>query len=124
VRLGTLYLAYGYALIPLSLAAWMAFTLAVVAPNLSYIPRVLSDPLGWGWDLFATRETTWTWVPLGLLPWAQVGLVLAGLWGSVRAARRAVTAAIGEAGAGHRGLAPVVAHQALLAWVFLALYLS
>ena len=116
--------SYAYALIPLSLAAWMAFTLAVVAPNLSYIPRVLSDPLGWGWDLFGTRETTWTWVPLGLLPWAQLGLLVAGLWGSVRAARQIVTDALGESGAGRRGLLPVAGFLALLAWAFLALYLG
>ena len=124
LRLGKLFVAYAYALIPLSLAAWMAFTLAVVLPNLSYIPRVLSDPLGWGWDLFGTRETTWTWVPLGLLPWAQLGLLLAGLWGSVRAAREIVRDALGEAEAARRGLVPLAGFLGLLAWAFLALYLG
>lgn len=120
---GRLFVAYAYALIPLSLTAWMAFTLAVVLPNLSYIPRVLSDPMGWGWDLFGTRETTWTWVPLGALPWAQLTLLLVGLWGSIRAARGIVAATLGRA-AGWQALVPPAAFLVAIAWAFLALYLG
>ncbi len=138
VRLGTLFVDYAYALIPLSLGAWMAFTLAVLLPNLSYIPRVLSDPLGWGWDLFGTRETTWKWVPLGVLPWAQLVLLLTGLWGSIRGAHGIVGEALGAAhprlrrtqasGLGtrpaRRGLIPLAAFLVAIAWAFLALYLG
>ncbi len=124
VRLGRLFVDYAYALIPLSLAAWMAFTLAVVLPNLSYIPRVLSDPLGWGWDLFGTRETTWRWVPLGVLPWAQLILLLVGLWGSIRVAHGIVREALGEATATPRGLIPLAIFLVAIAWAFLALYLG
>ena len=122
-RLGTLFVRYAYALVPLSLAAWMAFTLAVVLPNLAYIPRVLSDPLGWGWDLFGTRETRWTWVPLGALPWAQLALLLLGVWGSIRAAHGIAGEALGPAAA-RRGLVPVGAFIVAIAWVFVALYLG
>jgi hypothetical protein len=122
-RLGTLFVRYAYALVPLSLAAWMAFTLAVVLPNLSYIPRVFSDPLGWGWDLFGTRETTWTWVPLGALPWAQLALLLVGVWGSIRAAHGIAGEALGPAAA-RRGLVPVGAFIVAIGWVFVALYLG
>jgi len=121
-RLGRLFVDYAYALIPLSLAAWMAFTLAVVLPNLSYIPRVLSDPLGWGWDLFGTRETTWTWVPLGVLPWAQLLLLLLGLWGSIRVGHAIVGEALGDARAARRGLIPLAGFLVAVAWAFLALY--
>ncbi|MBI4590674.1 MAG: cupredoxin domain-containing protein [Candidatus Rokubacteria bacterium] len=124
VGLGRLFVDYAYALIPLSLAAWMAFTLAVVLPNLSYIPRVLSDPLGWGWDLFGTREVAWAWVPLGVLPWAQLALLLVGLWGSVRTARPIVTEALGEGRAARRGLVPLTGLLVVIAWAFLALYLG
>ncbi|MBI3077698.1 MAG: cupredoxin domain-containing protein [Deltaproteobacteria bacterium] len=123
VRLGRLFVDYAYALIPLSLAAWMAFTLAVLLPNLSYIPRVLSDPFGWGWDLFGTRETTWAWVPLGLLPWAQLVLLLVGLWGSIRTAHGIVEGALGEAKAG-RGLVPLASFLVAIASGFLSLYLG
>ena len=122
-RIRKLFVDYAYALIPLSLAAWMAFTLAVVLPNLSYIPRVVSDPLGWGWDLFGTRESTWTWVPLGVLPWAQLALLLVGLWGSIRVADGIVVEALGRVAA-RRGVAPLAAFLVSIAWAFLALYLA
>jgi hypothetical protein len=123
-RIRRLFVDYAYALIPLSLGAWMAFTLAVILPNLSYIPRVLSDPLGWGWDLFGTREMAWTWVPLGVLPWAQLVLLLLGLWGSIRAAQAIVGEALGAGRAARRGLIPLAAFLVAVAWAFLALYLG
>lgn len=52
-----LFVDYAYALIPLGLAAWIAFTLGFVLVNGSYALVVLSDPLGWGWDLFGTAST-------------------------------------------------------------------
>ena len=124
VRLGKLFVEYAYAVVPLSLGAWMAFTLAVVFPNLSYIPRVVSDPFGWGWDLFGTRATTWTWMPLGLVPWAQLVLLLVGLWGSVRAARHIVAQTLGDGQAARRGLVPLAALLVAITWGFVALYLG
>lgn len=124
VPLLRLFVDYAYALLPLSLGAWMAFTLMVVVPNLSYVPRVLSDPLGWGWDLFGTRETTWTWMPVAALPWMQLALVVAGLWGSVRAARASVAHAFTDPAAARRALVPLVMFLAAIAWAFLALYLG
>ncbi|MBI2217713.1 MAG: 4Fe-4S binding protein [Candidatus Rokubacteria bacterium] len=121
-KLSRLFVDYAYALLPVSLGAWMAFTLAVVAPNLSYVPRVLSDPLGWGWDLFGTRETTWTWMPVAALPWLQLGLVLAGLWGSVRAARAIVAEVIAEPRARRRALLPLTLLLVAIAWAFVTLY--
>ena len=124
VPLGRLFVEHAYALIPLSLGAWMAFTLAVVLPNLSYIPRVVSDPFGWGWDLFGTRATTWTWMPLAALPWAQLALLCVGLWGSVSAARRIVAQTLGDGAAARRGLVPLAALLVAITWGFVALYLG
>jgi plastocyanin len=100
------------------LLARRPFQFALIAPNLLVFTLIVLA------GLVGTRETTWTWVPLGLLPWVQLGLLLAGLWGSVRAARHIVTDALGEAGAGRRGLLPVAGFLGLLAWAFLALYLG
>ncbi|MBI4254640.1 MAG: cupredoxin domain-containing protein [Candidatus Rokubacteria bacterium] len=120
----TLFVDYAYALVPLSLAAWMAFTLAVVLPNLSSIPRVLSDPFGWGWDLFGTREVAWKWMPLGLIPGAQVALLLVGLWGSIRSARVIVSQALGTETAARWGAIPLVAFIVAIAWAFLAIFVG
>lgn len=82
------FIAFSYSLIPLGLAAWIAFSLGFVFANISYIVPVLSDPLGWGWNLFHTAA--WSWTPLltGLTPLLQV-LALAGglLWSTMVAAR-------------------------------------
>ena len=43
-----------YALVPLGLGAWIAFSLSFVFVNLSYLWPALSDPFGWGWNLFGT----------------------------------------------------------------------
>jgi polyferredoxin/plastocyanin len=119
-----LFVDHASALLPVSLGAWMAFTLAVVVPNLSYVPRVLSDPLGWGWDLFGTRETTWTWMPVAALPWLQLGLVLAGLWGSVRVARATVAEAVPDPRARRRAMLPLTLFLVAIAWTFVTLYLG
>jgi hypothetical protein len=42
------------ALLPLGLTAWMAFTVSFASVKLSSIPPVLTDPFGWGWNLFGT----------------------------------------------------------------------
>ncbi len=57
-----------YALTPLGLSAWVAFSLSFVFASFSYLWPALSDPLGWGWNLFGTAGASWqpylmTWVP-------------------------------------------------------------
>jgi len=53
-------------LIPLGLAFWIAFSLSFVLSNASYILMTLSDPFGWGWNLFGSASMTWkpvlTWL--------------------------------------------------------------
>jgi polyferredoxin len=82
------FIAFAYALVPLGLAAWVAFSLGFVLANVSYIAPVLSDPLGWGWNLFGTAG--WSWTPLltGLTPALQTATLAGGLWWSARVARR------------------------------------
>jgi ferredoxin len=53
----TLFVAYAYTLVPLGLAAWIAFGLGFVLTNGSYALAVISDPFGWGWNLFGTADT-------------------------------------------------------------------
>jgi hypothetical protein len=77
------FVAQAYALVPLGLGAWIAFSLAFVFTNLSYVWPVLSDPLNLGWNLLGTAATSWTpyltaWVPglqalvlAGALAWAS-----------------------------------------------------
>jgi polyferredoxin len=82
------------ALVPLGLAAWAAFSLAFAASSLTYIPVALSDPFGWGWDLFGGAGVGWTPLMSGAVPPLQV-IVLAG--GILWAARSAVDVQGGRA---------------------------
>lgn len=82
------FITFSYALIPLGMMAWIAFSLSFVLANLSYLWPVLSDPFGWGWNLFGTLSLPWTpyldqWVPV-----LQVLGLLVGLAWSVRTALR------------------------------------
>lgn len=82
------FIAHTYALVPLGLMAWVAFSLSFVFTNASYIGAVLSDPLGWGWNLFGTAGLAWTPYLTGVLPLLQVGALVVGLVWSVRTASK------------------------------------
>lgn len=59
ISLKNLFIKYSYSLVPLGLLAWVAFSLPLIMVNGSYIISVISDPLGWGWNLFGTRDLAW-----------------------------------------------------------------
>lgn len=83
-----LFVEYAYALLPLGLAAWAAFNLSFILINVSYAWAVISDPFGWGWNLFGTA--TWPWTPYlaGWQPVLQVPLLLGGLAAAIGVALR------------------------------------
>jgi len=72
------------ALVPLGLAAWIAFTLSLVLVNGSYIGAVVSDPLGGGWNLFGTATARWAPALTGMLPVLQVAVMIVGLGATSR----------------------------------------
>jgi hypothetical protein len=86
--LGPTFVAQAYALVPLGLGAWIAFSLAFVFTNLSYLWPVLSDPLNLGWNLLGTAAAPWTPYLTASVPALQA-LVLAGAlaWASAVAFR-------------------------------------
>jgi len=70
---------YAYTLVPMGLLAWIAFSLAFVFANGSYVVAVASDPFGWGWNLFGTRDVPWRPILSSVVPSLQIALLLAGL---------------------------------------------
>ena len=60
VPLKTAFVNLSYSLIPMGLAAWIAFSFGFLLPNGSYLLHILSDPFAWGWDLFGTAGFPWT----------------------------------------------------------------
>ena len=85
------FISYSYALIPLGLAAWIAFSLAFVFTNLSYIGPAISDPFGWGWNLMGAADQSWTPYLTQALPALQIVVLLGGLIWTTVVARRIAT---------------------------------
>jgi ferredoxin len=85
---GSLFADYAAVLIPLGLAIWMAFTLSFTLVNFSYAWPAVSDPFGWGWNLFGTAHMAWTPYISGLIPYLQVPMLLIGLVMAVALALR------------------------------------
>jgi polyferredoxin len=79
-----LFNAYSSALVPLSLTAWIAFCLSFVFTNGSYLLPVLSDPFGWGWNLFGTSNAMWTPYISQYIPLLQAGILTGGLFWATR----------------------------------------
>jgi hypothetical protein len=82
------FISLSYALVPLGLCAWIAFSLSFVLTNLSYLLPVISDPFGWGWNIIGTAGIGWKPYLTGVVPIFQVLALLAGLGGSILIARR------------------------------------
>ncbi len=80
--------AWGQVLLPLGLAAWVAFTVSFAFPKFHYVVAVLSDPLGWGWNLlglagpWSAPDVSW------FSPLLQAAILLGGLFWAGRVARR------------------------------------
>jgi hypothetical protein len=77
------------ALIPLGLMFWVAFSLSFVFTNSSYILAALSDPLGFGWNLFGTANAAWQPMLTSILAPAQTLALVGGLIWSARTAQKA-----------------------------------
>lgn len=113
------FVQYAYALIPLGLAAWVAFTLSFVLINFSYAWQVLSDPFGWGWNLWGTADWNWTPYLTALVPMLQVPVLLAGLVAAIGMALRTAR----EQSVSPRAALPIAAFCALFTAVMMGVYL-
>ena len=79
----SIFADYSIVLVPLGLAIWIAFTLSFTLTNVSYAWPALSDPFGWGWNLFGTADMVWTPYLSGLVPHLQILVLLVGLVAAV-----------------------------------------
>jgi hypothetical protein len=81
LALKKVFAAFATALIPLGLMFWVAFSLSFVLTNAAYILSSLSDPFGWGWNLFGTAAVAWhPYLTSLLLPLQTLMLVGGLLW--------------------------------------------
>ncbi|TFG95714.1 MAG: 4Fe-4S binding protein [Calditrichales bacterium] len=57
-----LFISFSYTLIPLGFSAWLAFTISFALAKITIIIPVLSDPFGFGWNIFGGAN--FAWLPL------------------------------------------------------------
>ena len=119
-----LFVAYAYTLVPLGLAAWIAFSLSFVLVNGSYALPVLSDPFGWGWNLFGTANIAWTPVATNAIGWLQVGLLTVGLLLAINTAYKIARQHSTSHRQAYRALLPIAAMLTLTTLAFVGLYLG
>jgi hypothetical protein len=101
----------------------MSFTLAFVLANGSYVWPVLSDPLGWGWNLLGTADVPWTPYLSTVRPIVQTTVLLGGLlWAGVTTRR--LVAANGHQQEAMRQVGPVVLFQLAITMVLLWLLVA
>lgn len=113
-----LFTDYGYAIIPIGLAGWIAFTVAFVLVDISYAIPLLSDPMGWGWDLFGTADYGWVMYSPYLIPYIQTPILLAGLAISVYVVYRIAIHHTNNRHILSRSLTPVYAFLILITGTF------
>jgi hypothetical protein len=80
-------------LVPLGMLAWIAFTVSFAFAKFSYVLPVVSDPLGWGWNLIGMTGTAWVGQSTSLSLLIQVVLLAGGLFWTSRVARRITASA-------------------------------
>lgn len=115
-------LAVAYTLVPFGLLAWIAFTVPLALANGSYVVTALSDPFGWGWNLFGTADLAWTPIVPHWTPAIQVALVLTGQLLGLRAGYGHALRLFGEPRRAVAAFAPGAVVLTGLALLFLRLY--
>ncbi len=119
-----LFLPFAYPLVPLGLLAWVAFSFPLILVNGSYILMVVSDPFGWGWNLFHTAQIPWTPVIPHWTPYIQVVLLLTGAFYSLRIGYRHAQRLLGDPMRALKAFAPVSLVLCGFILAFLILYIG
>ena len=120
----SLFVTYAYTTVPLGLAAWIAFSLSFLFINISYAFPVLSDPFGWGWNLFGTAG--WSWNPYipWILPYLQVPILAVGLALSIALSHRLASENLGDSLKAQRSVIPIAIFLTLATLALLWLYIG
>jgi hypothetical protein len=74
-----MFTRYARALLPLGLLSWIAFTISFAFAKMAYLWPVISDPFGWGWNLFGTAGMEWQPYLVSATPIIEVLLLAVGL---------------------------------------------
>jgi ferredoxin len=119
-----LFLKYAYMLVPMGLLAWIAFSVPLIMVNGSYIVSVISDPLGWGMNLFGTAEFPWRPLWPEWVPFIQVPILLAGFYYGLRGLHKVAGQLFSDPVQLRRSLVPPAVLLLVVTAVFLKLFIG
>jgi hypothetical protein len=119
-----IFLGFSGVLVPLGLAAWIAFSLPLIFVNGSYVLNTISDPMGRGWDLFGTARFAWTPFYPEYVSYMQIPLLLIGLYYALRTGYRFARDRFGSGPVAVRACAPVAVLSAVVVCGFLWLFVG
>ena len=122
IKLKTVFINLSYCLIPMGLAAWIAFSFGFLLPNGSYILHILSDPFALGWNLFGTAGIPWTPVATAWLVPLQFITVFGGFIISADFGFKLCKQTYGDTAAAKRGFIPLLTLLTLVGIAFGWLY--
>ena len=117
-----LFIGYAYTLVPLGLFAWIAFSFPLLLVNGSYILQVVSDPFGWGWDMFGTAEVPWTPILPDIVPYIQTVIMMIGLLYAIVKGYEVARSLYQERQSALWSFAPTTVYLCILTSVFLVFF--
>lgn len=119
-----IYLRYSYVFVPFGLLAWIAFSIPLVFVNGAYILTVISDPLGWGWDLMGTANIHWNPFIPEYVPHMQAVVLGIGFWVSAKSGLKISNNLFSDSKIAFRGFFPVLVFLGLITFGFLKLFVG
>jgi polyferredoxin len=109
ISVGKTFKLFAYSVIPIALFYHLAHNSMHFFMEAQHIVPLLSDPFGWGWDLFGTAGRRYP--PLTTLKtiwWIQISLIVAGHFFGVLVADRMAMRLYPDRGAAVRSLVPLI----------------
>ncbi|MCX6153441.1 MAG: hypothetical protein NT007_04695 [Candidatus Kapabacteria bacterium] len=119
-----IFKTFSYILVPLGLLAWIAFSFPLIFVNGSYIISVISDPLGWGWNLFGTAGFKWQPLVPDYLGYVQLILLLTGLGFAISRGYRVSLNIFKDEHTALMGLLPMAGFALLVTLAFLTFFIG
>lgn len=117
-----IFLSYSYLLVPLGLTAWICFSLPAFMVNITHILSSISDPMGWGWDLFGMSHLEWKPLFPEYIVYIQIVLLLTGLVFVLRRGYDIALTLYRDTLAGVRSLIPFAVLCTVITLVFLRIF--
>lgn len=124
IEVKEVFKAFSYILVPLGLLAWIAFSFPLIFINGSYVISVISDPFGWGWNIFGTAGFKWQPLIPEYMGYIQLVLLLIGLGFAISKGHLVAQNIFKTHKASIMGLIPIAAFATLVTLAFIIFFIG